>query len=327
MADLPYCPIYWRDLLTDCADMTAEQFGAYTRILGVMWLAPKCALPNDTDKLARVAGIPARRFRASIWPELLGRFREAAEDQPAGYLTQKRLRAEWDRVLAVSAKQSERRRARDLKPKPAAETDGKASGFKNSSLAYDLKTRDHFDDTKPLNNKEMPSTAVDPRFNQTKGIEEVDNLYSSDTPHSTPHTGIPPAEPAPAAPDLFVPIQPLRPAYGWARMAEIWNEVCAPAGLPAVAKMTVERQRKCRSRIADSWPAEADFRAACTRIVASDFCTGRTGSARAWRANFDWIITSATNAAKLAEGFYDNRKAPSSGPTNSPTWQIGNVLD
>jgi hypothetical protein len=55
-------------------------------------------------------------------------------------------------LAVMSLKQSERRRARDLKPKPATETDGKASGFKNSSLAYDLKTRDHFDDTKPLNN-------------------------------------------------------------------------------------------------------------------------------------------------------------------------------
>lgn len=61
MAELPVLPLRVSDLLSDTNHMTAEQFGAYCRILFTMWRHGG-RLPNNPQQLARIAGVDSRRW-------------------------------------------------------------------------------------------------------------------------------------------------------------------------------------------------------------------------------------------------------------------------
>lgn len=62
MAELPALPLYTDALLADTSHMSAEAFGAYLRILVVMWRHGG-RLADDDRELARIAGMPLSRWR------------------------------------------------------------------------------------------------------------------------------------------------------------------------------------------------------------------------------------------------------------------------
>ncbi len=298
MADLPYCPMYWRDLLTDTNDLSAEEFGAYTRILGRMWLAPKCALDPDPTKLARVAGIPSRRFKATIWPAISDLFRPAYPDQRPGFITQKRMREEWDKVSAMSQRQAARRA-------------GKSAGNDDRNPGNDLKTEQKIEQPKPLKTRNTGPTAVNPGndLNKGKGSNGVHNLFSSEP--SSPGEG----KPGSPAPKLTAEI-----------MIAIWRRVCVPAGLADVQVLSEARRAKCRTRIRDTYADPAKFEEACRAIAGSTFCTGQND--RGWRATFDFVIKDQNTAARILEGAYADKAPHKTGPDRpSPTFQGGYFVD
>jgi len=84
---------------------------------------------------------------------------------------------------------------------------------------------------------------------------------------------------------------------------QIWNEVCAKAGLAKVQKITASRrsklQRRLKSDFHDSFP---QWRKYCQRIASSSFLTGRSSQ---WKATFDWCLE-PKNMAKVMEGNYED---------------------
>lgn len=91
-------------------------------------------------------------------------------------------------------------------------------------------------------------------------------------------------------------------------VCQIWNEICAGAGLQRVMKMTTKRQEKVRCRVRE-WQkggqdAAATFREVCTIISQSSFCKGQNN--HKWQATFDWIIENDTNCIKVLEGKYND---------------------
>lgn len=68
----PWMPVYWADLLSDTAHLSAEEFGGYLRLIGAYWRHRR-PLRDDDGQLARIAGIPARRWR-SIRPTIADLF-------------------------------------------------------------------------------------------------------------------------------------------------------------------------------------------------------------------------------------------------------------
>ena len=54
MATKPWMPVYTRDILASCADMSAAQFGGYMRLLLFAW--DSGGLPNDMEACCRIAG-------------------------------------------------------------------------------------------------------------------------------------------------------------------------------------------------------------------------------------------------------------------------------
>jgi uncharacterized protein YdaU (DUF1376 family) len=63
MAELPIMPLKTDALVADTQHMSAEEFGAYCRLLFAMWRHGG-RLPNNPGELAHIAGVTARRWSA-----------------------------------------------------------------------------------------------------------------------------------------------------------------------------------------------------------------------------------------------------------------------
>jgi len=100
MAQHPVLPLYPERLLTDTRHMSAEEFGAYCRILFVMW-SQGARLPHDPKQLARIAGVDGPRWRKIAG--VVTRPLTIAD----GQVSQKRLTATWLDVQERRRKQAE----------------------------------------------------------------------------------------------------------------------------------------------------------------------------------------------------------------------------
>ena len=99
MAELPIMPLATDALLADTTHLSTEEFGAYVRILLVMW-RHGAKLPADDKELSRIAGITRARW---------GRVREKVTrplTYENGFWTQKRLTETWKRVQEIRAKRA-----------------------------------------------------------------------------------------------------------------------------------------------------------------------------------------------------------------------------
>lgn len=88
-------------------------------------------------------------------------------------------------------------------------------------------------------------------------------------------------------------------------LCQIWN--LNRGKLPAVKGCEGKRLRDTQS----AWrgkPEEAYWRALITKLLASEFCTGKNDTG--WRATYDFLVRPGT-ATKIDEGLYDNKSASS----------------
>jgi uncharacterized protein YdaU (DUF1376 family) len=99
VAELPFLPIATDAILADTTHMSAEEFGAYCRLLFVMWRHGGQLRDDDTE-LANVVGLPVKRWAAI--KERVTRPMKIAD----GQLTQKRLTETWERVQVVKVKKT-----------------------------------------------------------------------------------------------------------------------------------------------------------------------------------------------------------------------------
>lgn len=99
MAQLPILPLRTAALLLDTSHMSAEEFGAYCRILFVMW-GQGAKLPDNPQQLARIAGVSLHRWRGMaevvMRPLTVG----------GGLVSQKRLTATWLDVQELRQKRA-----------------------------------------------------------------------------------------------------------------------------------------------------------------------------------------------------------------------------
>lgn len=100
----PFLQLYIADYAADTLHLTTEQNGAYFFLLMAMW-RQKCRLPNDEKILARIARLTPRKWKA-IASEVLAFF-----DEHDGFITQKRLLAEYRKYEDISEKRRESGRA------------------------------------------------------------------------------------------------------------------------------------------------------------------------------------------------------------------------
>jgi len=91
MVELRYLPIAVDILIADTAHMSAEQFGAYVRLLLTAWLHG-AKLRNDPDELARIVGVTRSRWKR-LAPVVLKPMTVTPE-----VITQQRLTKTWFQV-------------------------------------------------------------------------------------------------------------------------------------------------------------------------------------------------------------------------------------
>lgn len=93
-------------------------------------------------------------------------------------------------------------------------------------------------------------------------------------------------------------------------VVELWREICVPAGLPDVPKLTPKRRQKVVDRLAvRDDGAQRDLawvRRYFEEIVSMPFCLGDGG--RGWRASFDFAMRSEEIVVNIFQGAY--RDAP-----------------
>lgn len=99
MAELPILPLKTDALLADTMDMSTEEFGAYCRILFVMW-RHGARLPHNPNQLRRIAGSHSVRWVA-IQDAVMRPFTIAD-----GFVTQKRLTATMLDVREIRKKRA-----------------------------------------------------------------------------------------------------------------------------------------------------------------------------------------------------------------------------
>jgi len=111
------------------------------------------------------------------------------------------------------------------------------------------------------------------------------------TPRSPPDvisSEITPPDENPEDPDL-------KPEH----VVEVWNDLAARHGLPAVKKITPERRKKLRTFLRRH--TIDDITEAIAAIPRSPFLLGQND--RGWQASFDWFLE-PRNLTKLTEGTY-----------------------
>jgi uncharacterized protein YdaU (DUF1376 family) len=99
MAELPVMPLKTDALLADTTHMSAEEFGAYVRILIAMW-RHGAKLPDNPIELSRIAGVTERRW-AAICERVCRPMTSGG-----GFLSQKRLTTTWMDVQELRAKRA-----------------------------------------------------------------------------------------------------------------------------------------------------------------------------------------------------------------------------
>lgn len=104
-------PLWVDALLRDTALLSADEMGAYLKILMVMWSSRDAALPNDPHKLARAAGVSLRLWNSRIGPALADFWTACPEG-----ITQKRLRQEAEYIEMHCKAQSDKKRGTYAKP-------------------------------------------------------------------------------------------------------------------------------------------------------------------------------------------------------------------
>lgn len=100
MAEFPILPLKTDALIADTSHMTAEQFGAYVRLLIVAWRHGG-RLDNDERELARIVGVSIRDWRR-LAPVVM-RPMTVIENT----VTQKRLTDTWLQVQSIRRQRSE----------------------------------------------------------------------------------------------------------------------------------------------------------------------------------------------------------------------------
>lgn len=120
MADFPALPIWTDAILADCGYMSDEKFGAYHRLLYLIWRSPQCRIPNDDEWLAERLNKPVEVIR-SLYRQFV-----TTDDQDTGevlcrtdgnWIFQKRLIKEKNFLVKQSRKQSVRAKSRWNKEK------------------------------------------------------------------------------------------------------------------------------------------------------------------------------------------------------------------
>ena len=121
MKRTPWMPLYCDDLIGSTIDMSAEELGAYIRLLCHIWT--RGPLPMDEKVICRIAGTKAR-----VWKKIASRFSPCKRDDGTEGLSQTRLESERFRRWVKHEERSESGRKGASTRWKRGSADGSANG-------------------------------------------------------------------------------------------------------------------------------------------------------------------------------------------------------
>lgn len=102
MADYAALPIFIDAWALDCAHLSDAEDGRYFRLMRLMWAQPMCRIPNDDVWIARKMGRTPEDVVRDIRPII-----EEFCQTTGNWISQKRLRKEYEYVMRRAKKQSD----------------------------------------------------------------------------------------------------------------------------------------------------------------------------------------------------------------------------
>jgi uncharacterized protein YdaU (DUF1376 family) len=118
MAEFPALPLFTDAIIADTNHLTNEEFGAYMRILMLVWRSPDCKIPAADAWIMRKMCANDSKFKDLIKP-LISEFLQ--HDRGGNWLTQKRLSKEFEFVKKQREKNSVSAKSRWNKEKDPCE--------------------------------------------------------------------------------------------------------------------------------------------------------------------------------------------------------------
>lgn len=276
MADAPFMQLYVADYLGDTRHLTTEQHGAYLLLLMTMWRNGG-TLPNDPRKLARIAGVNARRWH--ILADDVMAFFDVVGDE----ITQNRLKREHEKAVSKREKRI-----------ASGSLGGKAKALKNNELALANATANGtangYHSSEPESESEKKESSND------------DSSPSATTPDDDEDDGFTPLA------DKVKP--PPRRSRSGPTSADVqaafdaWNALAADLKLAEATVLNKTRISRIKARLAES--GADGWAAALAKVRASRYLRGE---ARKFRTDLDFLLQESS-FIKIMEGKYDDRPDP-----------------
>ena len=116
MANFPHMPLWTDAYMADCAHLSFEEHGVYLVLLMKIWRAPNCQVPNDMKWIQRHLNASDDQMKNLVKPLVAEFF-----DTTGNWVTQKRLKAEYEWVQKRTGKQRAAAKSRWDKEKLACE--------------------------------------------------------------------------------------------------------------------------------------------------------------------------------------------------------------
>jgi len=117
MAELAALPLFTDSFSADTQHLDDAEVGRYMRLLIITWRSPGCRIPNDPDWIAKRLRVDPLNYSKLIAPIIS----EFYKDDGAGWLTQKRLKKEWEYTIEKREKNASAAKARWQKEKVPCE--------------------------------------------------------------------------------------------------------------------------------------------------------------------------------------------------------------
>ena len=97
--------------------------------------------------------------------------------------------------------------------------------------------------------------------------------------------------------------------YAWFMME--WNKITECSSLSSLIDLSIDRRSKIKTRCTKNKKFKELFQRVLEKIPSVPFLNGEND--RNWRVDFDFIVKNDSNALKILEGKYDNKKTKDDG--------------
>lgn len=164
MAEFPALPFWVDAYVADTGHLSPEQHGLYLLLLMLMWRSHDCRVPNDDDWIARRLNVNSDLVRLKLRPIIA----EFCFPDSRHWLSQKRLRKEWNSLRERSRKASRSSKSRWDREKNHAnamrthEVENNATGVNFVIDTYNQEENDEKSVTSMQSSQDIDNTQVSP---------------------------------------------------------------------------------------------------------------------------------------------------------------------